>query len=99
MEIKTHLNKIENYFIYVPIFLFFVYPFLINTSSVLHLYYLITFLIIIIFNKFAASLIQKHEDLIFKRFKTAYRIFIAGYILILAISGYFQYLLWLSRME
>ena len=98
MEIKTHLSKIENYFIYVPIILFLVYPFLIDTSSTLHIYYLITFAIIIIFNMIAIKLIEEYEDIFFRRLKKAYRLYVLVYIIIVCISWYLHILEMLSHM-
>ena len=83
MNIKTHIKKIEMYFMAIPLFLFFLYLFIANTAFLLVVYYYFSVSIILFLGSKAINLIEKTEGVSLIRLKKYYKICLS----ILAVVG------------
>lgn len=95
MKLETRQKQIEIVFFVIPIFLFFVYPFLWKESMVLIYYYLAIFFIILFFSFKAIKLIIKEEELGLNGLIKAYYIFFVIYFLSFVITASIHYLIFI----
>ncbi|KFZ26141.1 MAG: hypothetical protein KQ78_01637 [Candidatus Izimaplasma bacterium HR2] len=95
MKIKTREKQIEIFFLGIPIFLFFVYPFLWKESIVLIYFYLAILFIILFFSFKAIKLIINEEKLDLNRLIKSYYIFFVIYFLSFITTASIHYIIFI----
>lgn len=97
MKLETRKKQIEILFYAIPIFLFFVYPFVWGEEYVFIYYYLAVFLVTLLFSFKGIKMIVIQEKIDLSKLVKSYNIFFILYTFILQITiitNYIQFLIY-----